>query len=551
MKKNSFVAGTFIATMSVILVKILGMIYVVPFYIIVGSKGGALYSYAYNIYLIFLSISSAGIPSAISKLISEYNALGLKEAKTRAFKIGKKYIGYFSIAAFVLLFIFAEEIASLILGTLTGGNTIKDVAFVIRCVSFAVLIIPHLSVTKGYLQGHNYITPSSTSNIIEQVVRIFIILSGSYLAYKVFNSSLTLAVGIAVSGAFFGGIVAYWYLKRQINKNKKALDLDQKHEKDHISNKEITKKIATYAIPFIIINLISSIYSFTDMVLILRTLDHLGYSAYDVEFITSVISTWGSKLCMIVNSIAMGMTVTLIPSIVEAFATKNYEDLNRKFNKALQITIYVSLPLTFGLAILATPVWTVFYNINHYGGEILRIMIFNALAGNVSMVISTTLQSCNKYKAVYLTNLFGCLFNAMLDIPLMYLCNYLGIGAYYGAVAASFISYGISIKIGINAMKGIYKFKYKDTIVQIFKSVFCVAVMAIVLIVLNHFLPFNIYSRTSSVCLILIDVVVGGIIFIYLSFKLKIPNHIFNDKDLNKVLKKLTFGKFQIKEDND
>ena len=126
MKKNSFIEGTFIATASIILVKILGMLYVVPFYIIVGSKGGALYSYAYNIYLIFLSISSAGIPSAISKIISEYNALGKIEAKTRAFQLGKKFIGYFSVVAFIILFVFAEELATLILGNLSGGNTIEN-----------------------------------------------------------------------------------------------------------------------------------------------------------------------------------------------------------------------------------------------------------------------------------------------------------------------------------------------------------------------------------------------------------------------------------------
>ena len=90
MKKNSFVEGTVIATVFIFLVKILGMLYVVPFYSIVGSRGAALYSYAYNIYLIFLSISSAGIPSAISKIISEYETLGYLEAKTRTYKISKK-----------------------------------------------------------------------------------------------------------------------------------------------------------------------------------------------------------------------------------------------------------------------------------------------------------------------------------------------------------------------------------------------------------------------------------------------------------------------------
>ena len=217
MKKNSFISGTIISTISIVLVKIMGMLYVIPFYSIVGSQGGALYSYAYQLYLLFLGVSSAGIPNAISKVISEYNSTGKLESKTRAYYVGKKIISYISVVAFILLFVFAEELATLYLGKITGGNTPEDAAFVIRCVSFAVLIIPHLSVTKGYLQGHQVFAPSSTANLIEQAIRIFVILAGSYLSYKVFNSSLSLAVGIAVSGAFFGGLFAYIYLRKKIN----------------------------------------------------------------------------------------------------------------------------------------------------------------------------------------------------------------------------------------------------------------------------------------------------------------------------------------------
>lgn len=546
MKKNSFIEGTFIATASVILVKVLGMIYVVPFYIIVGSQGGALYSYAYQIYLIFLSISSAGIPVAISKLISEYNTLGMVEAKTRAYKLGKKFIMYISVATFIILFVFAGGLAKLILGDLSGGNTIQDVTFVIRCVSFAVLVIPHLSVAKGYLQGHNYITPASNANLIEQVVRIFVILVGSYFIYRVLNGSLTWAVGIAVAGAFVGGLVAYWYLHIKIKQNKKALNLDKVYPTDPVTNKEIVKKIGIYALPFIIINLVSSIYSFVDMVLILRALDFLGYSARDVEFITSVISTWGSKLCMIVSSISLGMTVTLIPSIVEAFATKDWNDLNHKINKALQIVIYVSLPLTLGVSILAAPIWTVFYNINRYGGEILAVMVFNALMGNIDMIVMTILQGINKFKAVYRSSIYGFLFKVVLDVPLMILFNNMGLGAYYGAILASTISYGVSIYIGLQAINSEHKLKYQETIKQIGRFVVPTLVMSVVLLIMNQFLTFNVYSRTAALKLILTNVLVGAPIFIWVSFKMKIPQMTFGTEELNRIIKKLTFGKFKL-----
>ena len=175
MKKSSFIEGTVIATIAIIITKILGMLYVIPFYAMVGVQGSALYAYAYNIYVIFLDISSAGLPVAMSKIIKEYNTLGMLDAKVRAYKLGKRVVNFVSVAAFICLFLFAGNIASLILGDLQGGNTINDVAFVIRCVSFAILVIPFLSISKGYLQGHNIINVSSISQVIEQVVRIAVI----------------------------------------------------------------------------------------------------------------------------------------------------------------------------------------------------------------------------------------------------------------------------------------------------------------------------------------------------------------------------------------
>lgn len=346
MKKNSFIEGTIIATFAIILVKILGMLYVIPFYRIVGSDGGALYSYGYNIYLIFLSISSAGIPNAISKVVSEYNALGLNEAKARASVIARKIIGFISVVAFFILFIFAEEIGKFIIQDLNGNNTYQDVAFVVRCVSPAILAIPLLSIYKGYMQGHNYITPSSVSELIEQLVRIFVILCGSYLCIKVFNGTVSTAIGIAMLGAFFGGIVAYIYLKHIAKNNKKQLGFIKYEQKDKISNKEITKKIVKYAIPFVILSIVLHIYNFTDQFLVLRTLGNLDYTAENVEFIASSISTWAPKICAIVAAIATGITTSLIPTIVRVYTKKDHEAVNKNINKALSLSFSVSLPLT-------------------------------------------------------------------------------------------------------------------------------------------------------------------------------------------------------------
>lgn len=545
MKKNNFVEGTIIATLAIVLVKILGMLYVIPFYKIVGSSGGALYSYSYNIYLIFLGISSAGLPDAIAKIISEYNALNYEDAKVRAYKIGKKLISVISLIAFILLFVFAEEIGVFIIGGLDGINSARDVAFVVRCVSPAVLLIPFLSITKGYLQGHKYIGPSSLSQFIEQLVRIFVILAGSYLVLNVFSGSLSLAIGIAVSGAFFGGLAAILYLRHSIKKNN--LDVQKGNIEDNISDKEITLKIIKYAIPFVVISLVSHLYNFTDQILVLRMLEGMGYQANDVESIAASISTWSPKICMIINAMAMGMTMSLVPTIVDAITKKNTKEVENKINKSLSMIVFISLPLSLGLFVLSKSVWLVFYDANSYGPEILSLMVFSALLGNLYLIVSTICQSLSKYKLVYTVSITGFLLNALLDIPIMYLFKIINFKPYLGSITASMIGYSVSVLIGLHVLRKENNIKYTETIKNIFKTLIPSGAMVLILFILNKFLPFDTLTISGALITIIINALVGGIIYIGVSYKMGLIDSILGKTMVRNIIKKLTLGKLDIK----
>ena len=184
LKQNSFLNGAFIATFGIVISKILGMVYVIPFYAIIGGTGGALYGYAYTIYNLFQSLSCAGIPNAISKIISEYHTLGYEDAKEKAFVIGRRLAIIMGFTIFIILFVFAPVISKAILGDLQGGNTLEDVTMVVRVIATAILIVPTLSIYRGYFEGHKFITLPSLSQIVEQIVRVFIIVLGSFLQLK-------------------------------------------------------------------------------------------------------------------------------------------------------------------------------------------------------------------------------------------------------------------------------------------------------------------------------------------------------------------------------
>ena len=549
MKKSGFIEGTVIATAAIVITKILGMLYVIPFYAMIGIQGSALYAYAYNIYVIFLDISSAGLPVAISKIIKEYNTLGMMDAKVRAYRLGKKIINIVSIAAFITLFIFAESIASLILGDLQGGNTIADVAFVIRCVSFAILVIPFLSVSKGYLQGHNIINVSSFSQVIEQVVRIAVILGGSYIALNLLHLSLTTSVGIAVFGAFAGGLAAILYIIFNMKKHKKELSLSEDIKKDKITDKEIIKKLISYAVPFIIIDVGVSVYNFVDMVLISRTMTSLGFDATTTEFITSSVSAWAGKISMVVNSIAMGLTVSLIPNIVEAFTLRKWKLVESRLNKALQIILVTCIPMVLGISLLATPIWSVFYGTEQLelGGLVLSVYIFVSLFFNLYMVTSSTLQSLNKFKAVYFTTLFGYITNAVLDVPLMLICNALGLEPFIGAILASVCGYSLSVFTALRVLKKEQKLKYGDTFKTLLKTLVPATAMLVVVLLLKMVIPVNYSSKTSCILYIAFISIVGAITYLVIAYKQGLLDKVFGKEYLNKIVRKITFGKISLK----
>ena len=541
MKKSSFIEGTFIATLAIIIVKIMGMLYVIPFYAVIGVEGSALYAYAYTIYNIFLDVSTIGFPIAMSKITNEYNTLKMMDAKQRAYKIAMAFMRFMSITIFIILFIFARSLATFLLKNISGGNTIDDVTTAIRCVSLAILVIPYLSVTKGYLQGHKIINIPSIGNIIEQVVRIAIVLIGSFVAIKVLNLGYAVGVDVALLGAFGGGLVTYAYIKFKMNQNKKEFGLNEKVKKDKITNKEITKKIISYAVPFIIINTVASFYNLIDMKLVLETMHFLRFDGPTVEHMATAISTWAPKINMIINSIAMGMTISLIPTIVEAYTLKKWKEVEKRINSSLKMILFISLPMAVGLSYLSSSVWSVFYGEDIIGSSILSLSVFSAVALNVYMVTSSIVQGLNKFKTVYIASITGFVVNAALDVPLMLLCNNIGIPAYLGALISSIIGYTCASIIALTIIKKEHKINYKETFESICKMLVPIASMVIVLLLLGLVLKVNLQSKLSCLIYIAINSIVGGIVYIFVSFKLGLVKDIIGQQMIDRIKKKLTF----------
>lgn len=529
LRKSSFVKGAFIATLGIVLTKILGIIYVIPFHAIIGERGGALYGYAYTIYVLFMSLSSAGIPLAISKIVSEYQTLGYYGAKKRAFMIGKRIALLLGFICFLLLMLFAPWIATAVLGDLTGGNTIEDVTFVIRVIGTAILIVPLLSIYRGYFEGHRFMELPSYSQVLEQFVRVLVIVLGSFMAIKVLDLSLTSAVGIAVFGATAGAIASYLYLvvKKKQNQSKFNEKIRSVNE-PIITNKQIFKKIVVYAIPFILIDVFKSLYNYVDMVTVVKGLVNIAhFSVVDAESVMSMLSTWSAKFNMIVLAVSTGIIVSLIPTLTQSFVKKDTDDINHKVNQALSILLFFTLPMTLGISFLSEAIWSLFYGASEYGPNVLSYYIFVGFMIGLFTSTVSIVQVLKDYKTVIISLLVGVVLKILLNNNLMIAFYKMGLPAYYGVITASLVGYFVSFIICIVSLSKKYHIHYENFIKNMIDVICGSMAMIIVFFIIKFLFPISSTSRWINIFIILFYVLVGIVVYFVYAYKFKVFNHIF------------------------
>lgn len=540
MKKNSFVEGAVISTIGIVLCKILGIIYVIPFRAIIGTQGAILYSYAYTIYAVFASLSSTGIPSAMAKAVSEYNTLGYYDAQERAYKIGKYIIVILGLICFITLFLFAPQISYLIIGDIEGGNSIEDITFVIRVISTALLFIPILSVSKGYVQGHRMMTVPAIANVIEQLVRVIVIVGGSYLTLKVFNLSITTTVGVATFGATAGALVAYLYIINKINKNREELKRNEKPKKEELklTNKVIFKRIVLYSLPFILIEFIRSIYNTVDVFTVVKGLVGLGYDVNTAENILSIVTTWGSKLNMIILAVTFGLTMSIIPNIVRSATLKDYKDVSAKINQSLKIILYTALPMTLGIWFLSSSVWTIFYGYDSLSVDVFSFYILQSIINSFFYVLVDTTNALDKPK-IALGTLFGSfILKAILNVPMMHFMKFIGIEAYYGTIVTTMLVQALAVIYLLYKLNKVYKASYKSSIVPAIKILLMNGIMLLSIMIIRLFLGNFETTRLWALLEIIIYTLIGGIIYLILSIKNNMLEEVFGKRFINKILRR-------------
>ncbi|TYS45316.1 putative polysaccharide biosynthesis protein [Bacillus infantis] len=532
---SKLLRGTFILTLGTIISKVLGLFYVIPFYRIVGDHGNALYQYSYVPYTIFISIATAGIPLAVSKFISKYNALEEYAVGRKLFKSGLIVMLCSGIISFLVLYFAAPVLAEISIPDNDLDSSVKDVTTVIRAVSFALIVVPFMSLIRGFFQGHQSMGPSAVSQVIEQIVRIVFLLAGAYIVLEWMGGSLVTAVSVATFAAFVGAIgslailIWYWY------KRKSHLDellLQDKGTMD-ISLKEMYKEIIIYAAPFVFVGLANPLFQFIDQLTFNRAMSGIGL-ADQAETAFAVLNFQTHKLVIIPVSLATAFSLTLVPAVTRAFTDNDRTSLNKQLNQTFQVLLFLTLPAAAGLSLLAEPVFTVFYEHKELGTEVLRTYAPVAMLFSLFSVTAAILQGINEQRFTILSLLVGLLVKLSLNIPLIRLMET------QGAVLATTLGYTAAILINLYVIRTYADYPFRlvvrRSLLIILFTAFMFAGTSVSYKLLTLFL--SPASTIQSLIIIFICAGIGAAIYFYLAFRTRLVYFLFGQR-VEKIKQKL------------
>ncbi|GEM02837.1 Membrane protein involved in the export of O-antigen and teichoic acid [Halolactibacillus halophilus] len=533
MSKNTMLRGTLLLTGASFVSKLLGMLYTIPFESLVGATGGKLYGLAYGPYTIFISLSTVGIPLAVSKFVAKYNSLGDYKTSRRMYNMALKLMFVTGIIAFLLLFFGANILAKIYIPDNAEGITIDDVAMVIKMVSFALLIIPSMSITRGFFQGFQSMGPTAISQVIEQVVRIAFLLTSVYVVLNIFDGTTVTAVGFATFSAFIGAIASLFVLIIYWNKRKHHLNRYVEHQRIRpadLSTKALFIELFQYAGPFVFVGLAIPLYQQIDAITFSRTLLDAGLTQLEVDNAFSNINLYGHKLIMIPITLATGMSLSSLPTLTKSFIEDNRSRLYQQINQSLQVIMLLILPAVVGMSLLSNQIWGAFYGINDFitfNGEILGWYAPVALFFALFTVTSSILQSINQQRFALYSLGIGLVLKAVLNIPLM-----LAFGP-IGAVIATWIASLGTVLSNLLRIQRAIAFPLKalvkrSSLMLIFSGFMSIAVL-FVQATLSQWIDYT-DGRLSSIIILVPAVTMGAYIYLWFSYRSTLLERVMGER---------------------
>lgn len=430
--EQSLGRGFVVLSVANIAVKVMSLLFI-PFLrnLLGGEAGYSVYNSAYQVFAFVYVLTTAGFPTAISKLVTELTSTGNRKQANQAFKMARTFMVALGFALSVVMMVFAKPIARLM------NN--EESWLGIATLAPTVLICSLLSAYRGYLQGLKNMTPTAVSQVIEQ------------LAHTVISIILVLCLqskGIvwAVAGATIGTTVGAAVALLVVIKYYKVASHDQKilHAGEdlrgvrQLGNKSLMQMLVYYSIPITINAAIQNGGNMIDTSIMKGRLLEAGFTEHASKTLHGMMGITRS-LINVPAALITALCISLLPIMAGLYAQKKYAEAQQKAEYAIKLCYIVAIPMSVAMCVFAEPLYTMMFLGNGY--RILSLMAFSVIFMGIVHLQSSIMQSVNL--------LFSATLNMAIGVAVKAILNYILISFHsvniYGAIIATYISYIIPL----------------------------------------------------------------------------------------------------------
>lgn len=438
MTTSTFLRGAAILTAAGLISKLLGALYRIPFFRVVGPEGMGLYQMAYPLYTMLLAVSSAGIPVAVSKLISENLAHRDYAGVNKVFRISLIFITAVSGLTSVLLMQSAHFLA---------GQVLHDARayYSIAAIAPAVFFVGIMSVFRGYFQGFQEMVPTAVSQVIEQFTRVITVLVGAYVClpqgveFAAAAATFGAVTGSVAGAVFLGGL---YLLKPYYSFN--PIGYVGGFGGKSRGTFRILRRLVVLALPISLGGLVMPVMQTLDALTVPGRLQLAGYSVHRATQLYGELTGGAVTLINLPTVITISLAASLVPAISGYLECANYRDIQRQTASAMQITVLVCLPAAVGLAVLAAPISDLLFDCPEAGLPLAFVAPAAVLLG-VHQTSAGILQGMGKTILPVLNLVLGALTKFACNYVLTAMPSIGIIGAALGTVLGFLVSSYLNI----------------------------------------------------------------------------------------------------------
>lgn len=497
---DSFVRGAFILGISGIFIKIVGAFFRIPLANLLGPEGMSYYSSAYPIYNFFIVLGTAGLPTALAKIISEQRALGDYRNLDRTFKSGMLLMTSIGLIGSVFMFFGAEFIVE----SINNPNAI----YAFKALAPAILLVSIMAVYRGFFQGFQQMTPFASSQIYEQFARVIV---GYGLAMTLVVKGLDLAAGGATFGATSGalaGLVVIFFAYRKFRK-KNNHRFDANMDGPLVPHRELIKRIVWISIPMTIGAAVMPLMNAIDVMLVMNRLTDIGMGDRATE-LYGMLSGYAQTLVNLPQAVTAAIQISIVPAVATLFVQKSAIHLDRTIQNGIRMALIVTLPATAGLVILSRPIMELLYpsqiQYAQTTGSILSILGFSVVFLGLFQVTTGILQGLGMQNRPT----FNLFIGAVVKVILTYVLVGITQINIYGAAFSTLVAYGTATGLNLFTLsrEADVNFDYRKVLL---KPMGAVIVMSIVVIAIYTGASQLISSKLATVIAIFIGIIVYGI----------------------------------------